>query len=260
MNTDNYIKLQEIENISTLSELLEELEKQNAIYEVETFKNEYTLVFVDLGGYYKYSVLVFNADKKHLRYCDNYELHFNHMNYTHEQLKARYIEGLTTTIYTVAELLEPDSDYTSQELKRYFLHNYYYANCDYVSAFCIKGTPDEKELEGKKKNLVYDPLQFCYVSDPEKVKAHIELYKKMESCFVSDSYEYWFKAFKHEMYNHEYAINYQGDWDVISCFVRLGGKYSENTEELLNRANFTETQKKAYRAAARIVCNDDNCY
>lgn len=251
-----------IEELATIEEVKKELTANNIRFEELLIKNEFPVIIADVGGSFGLSRFVFNKEGKQLKYCNYYELHLGYLNGDKKAIQERLIEGLNTKIYTESELLAPDSDYISQETKRAYLHNYYYPNCDYVSAFCIVGSKDEKELDEKikKQNLVYDPLQFCYVSDPEKVKAHIELYKKMENAFISDSYEYWFKAFKHEMYNHEYAINYQGDWDVISCFTKLTGKYSENREELLSRVNFTETQKKAYRAAARVVCNDENCY
>lgn len=45
-----------------------------------------------------------------------------------------------------------------------------------------------------------------YFSKPDELK---ELMKDVK--FAEDAFEY-------EMANHEYAINYQGDWDVCSCF------------------------------------------
>lgn len=36
-------------------------------------------------------------------------------------------------------------------------------------------------------------------------------------CKVED-YEHAYDAFFYEMGNHEYHINYEGDWDVLSCF------------------------------------------
>lgn len=46
----------------------------------------------------------------------------------------------------------------------------------------------------------------AYYDKPDKLK---ELMKDVE--FAEDAFEY-------EMANHEYAINYQGDWDVCICF------------------------------------------
>lgn len=242
--------LRTLEELATLTEVKAELEKCGVKYEELLIKNQFPVIIADVGGHFGLSRFVFNQDEKQLKYCNYYELHLGYLNGDKKAIRERLIEGLNTKIYTESELLEPDSDYTSQETKRYFLHNYYYPNCDYITAFCISGTKDEKELNEKIKNdnLVYDPLQFCYVSDPEKVKAHIDLYKRMEKAFISDSYDYWFKAFKHEMYNHEYAINYQGDWDVINCFTKLTGKYSENREELLSRVNLYRNTKKGIQS------------
>lgn len=52
-----------------------------------------------------------------------------------------------------------------------------------------------------------------YFSKPDELK---ELMK--DKKFAEDAFEY-------EMANHEYAINYQGDWDVCSCFGNC--KYDE---------------------------------
>lgn len=260
-NMDNPLKhVSDIEKLTTLSAFTATLDAIGTPYEVETFKGCYKLLFADLSGYYGYSVIVFNQDEKQLQYCNDYELHYKWFleDHSRQELKEKYIDKLSNKIFTESELLEPDSDYTSQEVKRYFLHNYYYPNCDYITAFCIVGSKEEKELEEKKENLVYDPLQFCYVSDPEKVKAHIDLYKRMEKAFISDSYEYWFKAFKYEMFNHEYAINWQGDWDVCRCFSKKELPYTEDPERMLSYTDFTETQKRAYRDARSYVLAHSN--
>ena len=58
------------------------------------------------------------------------------------------------------------------------------------------------------------------------------------------------------MYNHEYGINWQADYDVISCFGNCSGveDYTD-TEEMFTAAGFNEVQKAAYLAARREYYN-----
>ena len=252
-------KIDDIRDTKNFDEMIAALKKAGFSYEVETFKNEFTLIFADIEGYFKYSVFVFNKNKNHMAYCDDFELHHDHMKYTKEELKKVYIDTLKNKIFTESELLAPESDYIAQENKLYYIRNYYFANNEYLSAFCIKGTPDEKKLDDelKKGSYTFDPVGFCYITDPEKVKAHADLLQKTKAAFIKDSFEYWLKAFKYEMFNHEYAINWQGDYDVISCFANV--PYSEDGEKLLSAAGFNDTQKKAYRAAAKYVYKNTEC-
>lgn len=48
------------------------------------------------------------------------------------------------------------------------------------------------------------------------------------------------EAFEYEMANHEYAINYQGDWDVCNCFSskELAFEEGKSYEEYLIEAKF----------------------
>lgn len=52
------------------------------------------------------------------------------------------------------------------------------------------------------------------------------------------------------MNNHEYGINWQADYDVISCFANVGSvKDYENREKLFAAAHFSDLQRSAYAAA-----------
>lgn len=42
--------------------------------------------------------------------------------------------------------------------------------------------------------------------------------------------EFAIEAFEYEMDNHEYAINYQGDWDVCNCFSSKELEYDSNKD------------------------------
>ena len=52
------------------------------------------------------------------------------------------------------------------------------------------------------------------------------------------------------MDNHEYGINWQADYDVISCFANVEGvKDYENREKLFDACGFNEIQRSAYKCA-----------
>jgi hypothetical protein len=65
-------------------------------------------------------------------------------------------------------------------------------------------------------------------------------------------YEHAYKAFLYEMYNHEYAISWQGDWEVIRCFANVDG-YS--ADDMLPKTGWSDEIKRAYRDASRKAMN-----
>lgn len=58
---------------------------------------------------------------------------------------------------------------------------------------------------------------FCLKSDLDYVLSELHAVDEMKREFIED-YEHAYDAFMYEMGNHEYHINWQGDWDVLSCF------------------------------------------
>lgn len=79
-----------------------------------------------------------------------------------------------------------------------------------------------------------------------------ELHNLLEndSDFARDAFEY-------EMYNHEYPINWQGDWDVCSCFGDVEYGEGKSGSDYLRELGFTDKVIQIYREASRKVCNDD---
>ena len=63
-------------NIDMISELTIEEAKELMIESMEI--KEHKCFFVDFGGYFGYSVLVFK-DKKHIHYADDFELHHHYI-------------------------------------------------------------------------------------------------------------------------------------------------------------------------------------
>lgn len=58
---------------------------------------------------------------------------------------------------------------------------------------------------------------FCLKSDLDYVLSELHAVEDTKRDFIKD-YEQAYDAFMYEMGNHEYHINGEGDWDVLSCF------------------------------------------
>lgn len=119
---------------------------------------------------------------------------------------------------------------------------------DYIS---IWGNPkDHPNFDDEVKGMTYNPVAFAYMSDADFVKRHIRLLEMLEDAKAdtSNDYEYLKKAFLYEMYNHEYGINWQADWDVLSCFgkIKYHGESDAALEKYFTELNFTEVQRRAY--------------
>lgn len=236
-------------NIDSI-QALTETEAQAIALETIQIK-EHNVYFVDFEGYFGYSCLVFK-NHHHIYYANDYELH--HTEKTREELKQIYIEILNNKLFTESELAEPLKDYDEYRRKSAFLHNYYGMRVDSVSIFCINPTKEQQaEFEEQTKDMIYNPVAFAYMSDADFVKHHIELLEALEKAKAetSGNYEYLKKAFLYEMYNHEYGINWQADWDVLSCFgkIEYHGESNAALEKYFTELNFTEVQKRAYLAA-----------
>ena len=226
------------------------LEEVDAMKEGCVEINGHTVYLVDFGGYFGYSALVFK-DGAHIYYANDYELH--HKGKSKDELKAWYVETLPNKIFK-DEDLEVVENYDDYERKDYFLRNYYIQRIPYETAFHIyHNETEEKEFKRKIKGMFYNHISFCYVEQKYKefCKTQAELLGKLESAkeaASNGSFEYWKDAFLSEMFNHEYGIAWDADYNVISCFASIG--YNNITlEQCFDDAKFTEVQRKAYRAA-----------
>lgn len=93
--------------------------------------------------------------------------------------------------------------------------------------------------------------------DADVVRAFFN--KKDELPELMEDYDFAFDAFYYEMGNHEYHINYQGDWDVINCFYSaewLGD--GADAMDYLNKLDISNTTKQAYLNAREKFLNDAN--
>lgn len=236
-------------NIDKIQELTETEAKEMALETLEI--KGHTIYLVDFEGYFGYSALVF-LNGAHIYHADDFELH--HPRDTREELRQWYIDEMNRKLYTEEELSEV-KDYNDYDKKSHYLRNYYGMQKPNVSIFGIFNTQkaiDEhnKATEGKHLN----PICFAYYDDVEFVKHCVELANRLEAAKdkSKDSYEYWKQAFYYEMCNHEYGINWDGDWDVLSVFWNV--KYISGDYDLqgyFDQLDLTDIQCRAYMDARK---------
>ncbi len=202
----------------------------------------HNVYFVEFEGAFGYSALVF-CEGAHIYYANDYALHHGRME--RAELKRLCELKLNSSPFTETGLAEPCASYQEWVAKRRFLTNWYGQRRPHVSAFYIGERPNTD-------GMVYCPVTFAWYDDREFVMKCIELRTKLEmSVGDVDNYEFWEGAFLYEMRNHEYGINWQGDYDVISCFAHIKYSDSKYAEDYLADTNFSETQKRAYMGARK---------
>lgn len=219
--------------------------------EVETIKG-HTVYYIDFGGYFGFSACV-TADGRHIYYANDYELH--HGGKSRDELREIYRRKLSGKLFTDEELQTVNSydDYTA---KSYYIRNYYAMRRPYISAFFIGSDAERAEIEKKTEKMVFSPVFMAFYA-PENadfVKRGAELLRGLDEAEQrnKENAEYWKSAFLSEMYNHEYGINWQADYDVISCFGNCEGvKDYTDRAELFAACGFNATQRSAYDAARR---------
>ena len=218
--------------------------------EVETIKG-HTVYYIDFGGAFGFSTCVC-ADGQHIYYANDYELH--HRGKSRGELRELYRRELSGKLFTDAELQTVKSydDYTA---KSYYIRNYYAMRRPYISAFFIGGDAERAEIKKKTEKMVFSPVFMAYYA-PENadfVKRGAELLRGLDEAEQRNKEN---SEFLYEMYNHEYGINWQADYDVISCFGNCSGVEDyTGPEKLFSAVGFNEVQKSAYLAARREYYN-----
>lgn len=199
--------------------------------------------FIDFGGYFGYSCIVFLRGH-HLRYAGDYELHHNGK--TKEQLYKYYKRCLNGKLYTEKGLAAKLKNYDDYKRRNYYLNNYYGDLENHVSQF---GCFNDEEYRAKyietTKELVYCPVTFAYYKDAAFVEKCAKLEAAIEAAknAMNDDFEYWKKAFYYEFSNYE-------------CIY--GGRYAEAAAAATNGKSLNDIQKKAYKAAMREY--EDYCF
>ena len=241
-------------NISTVSTIreIEALTQKSAaaIAEEQLEIKGHNVYLVDLGGYFGYSAMVY-AEGMHIYHANDYALH--HPNRSKEDLRAFYVSSLGSKLFTETELAAPTSDPDEIDRRRYYLQNYYGMRRPHVSVFGVFRTEaDEKAHAIAIQGKHFNPVCYAYYDDAAFVRKCVALSEAIEKSAAAnkDNFGYWKDAFLKEMINHEYAINWQADYDTISAVANVSGvRDYENREELFSAANFTDLQRRAYHAA-----------
>lgn len=230
-------------------EALTEDEAKTLSIETMTIKG-HTVYLVDFGGYFKYSALVFRSGR-HIYYANQYELHFN--GYTREALRFRFIEILNEKLFTDEEITGPLHSYTEYTNKANFIQNYYPMRREYISNFFIGSETERQKIQEKVKTMLFSPLTMGWFDPKEKPfvdhmhalhKALVEKRRAMET-----DPEYLKSAIVYEMYNHEYSINWQANWDVFSCFGTVRYNENDNPNQYMDQLKWTPEQRSAFWAA-----------
>lgn len=217
-------------NITTIENLAYE-EAKNIAMEHMIIK-DHDCFFIDFSGYFGYSILVFK-NNKHIYHANDYELHHRHLvkEKGRNALREYYIKEMNGKLYTDAEMMEEPSSYDEYEKKNHFLRNYYIMRQDYISVFFI-GTDAEREERQKRieKNYpYYNPVSFCYVSDPEIVniqKKYLEILQNAYKHLLNDL-EIFQEMVRKELANHEACIT----CDYTDALDALGLTFEGLTEE-----------------------------
>ncbi|MBQ6329293.1 MAG: hypothetical protein IJI35_09795, partial [Kiritimatiellae bacterium] len=185
----------------------------------------HTVYLADLGRYFEYSALVF-ADGRHIYHANDYALHHGDMKDDTQSLRDWYIKTMNEKLFTEAELQTPSDDYSERQSKERYLRNYYPMRREYQTMFCsFKDAADWYKRD--KASAIFSNIAFAYFkpSDRQFVEHLNELYEAFEACNNPlRDYAHAKAAFEAEMWNHEYAINWQADYDVISCFAKVAYK------------------------------------
>ena len=231
-------------------EALTEAQAAEMAIEAATVKG-HQVYFVDFGGYFGYSALVF-ADGHYIKYANDYELH--HKDKNRDELREFYLDSLSKKLFA-AEEMETVRDYQDKRAKEYYIRNYYGLRRDHVSIFFFGSDEEREELKKKKELMIYSPVFLAYYDkkDSDFVKSGADMLHRLTNAErQSNPAEYWKSAFLYEMFNHEYGINWQADFDVCSCFGDCSGvRDYTDADELFAACNFSDVQRAAYMAARR---------
>lgn len=134
-------------------------EEQAAAMAIETASVKgHQVYFVDFGGYFGYSVLVF-ADGHHIKYANDYELH--HKDKSRDELQEFYLSSLSRKLFTADEM-ETVSDYQDKQAKEYYIRNYYGLRRDHISMFFCGPDKEREKLRRKTEKMIFSPVFLAF--------------------------------------------------------------------------------------------------
>ena len=134
-------------------------EEQAAAMAIEAAEiKEHQVYFVDFGGYFGYSALVF-ADGHHIKHADDYELH--HSGKSRDELREFYFASCSRKLFT-AEEMSTVSDYQDKQAKEYYIRNYYGMRRDHISMFFCGPDGEREKLRKKTESMIFSPVFMAY--------------------------------------------------------------------------------------------------
>lgn len=194
-------------NITSIENITYAETQKNAL---ETMKiKDHDCFFVDFGGAFGYSVLVFK-NAMHIHYANDYELHHSITvkENGREGLRKYYIESLNCKLFTDAELMESVSSYDEYKRKDYFLRNYWIMRHERLSIFEIGEEAKQKFDELKPLFPYYNDICFCYVQNESIVNQCHKYSNNLKSCYkkLSENETEFRRMISYELANHEACI------------------------------------------------------
>lgn len=90
---------------------------------------------------------------------------------------------------------------------------------------------------------------FYLKTDADKIKEFFN--RKDELPELMKDEEFAEGAFYYEMADHEYAINWEGDYDVCECFGECKYRDDKSGDDYLKEMGYGETTRRAYQKARK---------
>ena len=123
---------------------------------------------------------------------------------------------------------------------------------------------DQFEEEMKKRGLTSKDTDKIYTianggfylkSDADIIRAWFnEDHPKILRDRMESNQKFAREAFVYEMYNHEYPINWQGDFDVCSVFGSCKYSESKTGSDYLKEMGYSDKVIKIYNESAKKIC------
>ena len=170
---------------------------------------EHDCFFVELGGHFGYSVLVFK-NGRHIYHANDYELlhSFTVEKNGKEGIWQYYIKSLNKKLFTDSELLEPIDSYEEYNRKDYFLRNLWIMRYDYISAFAI-----------------FNSMSFCYVANKEIIDEESKYFEHLQKEYekLSNDLDSFREIIAIELANHEACLT----CDYKEALSAIGLKFDD---------------------------------
>lgn len=137
-----------------------------------------------------------------------------------------------------------------------------FSNMQFKEALEKRGIDTEgMELGALAKKYVYrfgDTGGFYLKTDAQVVREYLQRdHAKELGELMENDLDFAREAFVYEMENHEYPINWQGDWDVCTCFGNVEYDEMKDGTDYLLEMGYSPDVVNVYREARREVMSRD---